>query len=154
MDGGLMEHLDKLAMNRCLFGFLCTFGIQNIHGKYRSSSLVCTLKEVRADLGLSIISDAKIFVRWQKGFPSNELTPSSSAKKSLADKCIVVRCSVCGQYDNSLMESCLLVNGNIFFQCLLFGVEANQNISVFILYLTILSHTGLYSYTLELVYFN
>ena len=28
MDRGLVEHLAEPAMNRCLYGFLCIFGIQ------------------------------------------------------------------------------------------------------------------------------
>ena len=31
MDRGLVEHLDELAMNLCLYGFLCIFGIQYIY---------------------------------------------------------------------------------------------------------------------------
>ena len=33
MDRGLGEHLDEMAMNLCLFGFLCIFGIQYVYGE-------------------------------------------------------------------------------------------------------------------------
>ena len=36
MDRGLVEHLDEPAMNLCLYGFLCIFGIQYMYGKSSS----------------------------------------------------------------------------------------------------------------------
>ena len=32
-----MEHLDESAMNLCLYGFLCIFGIQYMYGKFIST---------------------------------------------------------------------------------------------------------------------
>ena len=79
-DRGLVEHLDEPAMNLCLYGFLCIFGIQYMYGKYSSSSLVSIPNEVRTDLLLSITSDAEKSVRLYVGFPGSELSPSSSDK--------------------------------------------------------------------------
>ena len=59
MDRGLVEHLDEPAMNLCLYGFLCIFGIQYMYGKSSSSSLVSIPNEVRTDLWLSSTSDAE-----------------------------------------------------------------------------------------------
>ena len=53
LDRGLVEHLDEPAMNLCLYGSLCIFGIQYMYGKSRSSSLVSISNEVRTDLWLS-----------------------------------------------------------------------------------------------------
>ena len=50
MDRGLVEHLDEPAMNLCLYGFLCIFGIQYMYGKSSLSSLVSIPNEVRKDL--------------------------------------------------------------------------------------------------------
>ena len=70
MDRGLVEHLDEPAMNLCLYGFLCIFGIQYMYGKSSSSSLVCMPNEVimRTDLWLSSTSNAKKSVRLYVGF--------------------------------------------------------------------------------------
>ena len=58
VDRGLVEHLDKPAINLCLYGILCIFGIQHMYGKSSSSSLVYIPKETRTDLWLSSNSDA------------------------------------------------------------------------------------------------
>ena len=68
MDRGLVEHLDETAMNLCLYGFLCIFGIQYMYGKSSSSSLVSIPNEVRTDLWLSSTSDAEKSVRLYVGF--------------------------------------------------------------------------------------
>ena len=105
IDKGLVEHLDEPAMNLCLYGFLCIFGIQYMYGKSSSSSLVSIPNEVRTDLWLSSTSDAERSVRLYVGFPGSELSPSSFDVMSLADKCIVVGCFVCRDYDKILMET-------------------------------------------------
>ena len=80
IDKGLVEHFDEPAMNLCLYGFLCIFGIQYMYGKSSSSSLVSIPNEVRTDLWLSSTSDAERSVRLYVGFPGSELSPSSSDK--------------------------------------------------------------------------
>ena len=80
-----------------------------MYGKSSSSSLVSIPNEVRTDLWLSSTSDAEKSVRLYVGFPGSELSPSSSDKitdvMSLADKCIVVGCFVCWDYDKIIMET-------------------------------------------------
>ena len=80
-----------------------------MYGKSSSSALVSIPNEVRTDLWLSRTSDAEKSVRLYVGFPGSELSPSCSDKienvMSLADKCIVVGCFVCGDYDKILMET-------------------------------------------------
>ena len=49
MDRGLVEHSDEPAMNLCLYGFLCIFGIQYMYGKSSSSSLVSIPNDVRTE---------------------------------------------------------------------------------------------------------
>ena len=122
-----MEHLDEPAMNLCLYGFLCIFGIQYMYGKSSSSSLASIPNEVRTDLWLSSTSDAEKSVRLYLGFPGSELSPREKGRDltqsydkspytnkflcqdadvmSLADKCIVVGCFVCGDYGKILMET-------------------------------------------------
>ena len=79
MDRCLVEHLDEPAVNLCLYGVLCIFGIQYImNGKSSSSSLVSIPNEVRTDLWLSSTSDAEKSVKLYVGFPGSELSPSSS----------------------------------------------------------------------------
>ena len=68
IDKGLVEHLDEPAMNLCLYGFLCIFGIQHMYGKSSSSSLVSIPNEVRANLWLSSTSDTEKSVRLYVGF--------------------------------------------------------------------------------------
>ena len=80
MNRGLVEHLDEPAMNLCLYGFLCIFGIQYMYGKSSSLSLFSIPNEVGIDLWLSSTSDAKQSARLYVGFPGNELSPSSSVK--------------------------------------------------------------------------
>ena len=80
MDRGLVEHLDEPAMNLCLYGFLCIFGIQYMYDKSSSSSLVSIPNEVRTDLWLSSTSDAEKSVRLYVGFSGSGLSPSSSVK--------------------------------------------------------------------------
>ena len=80
LDRGLVEHLDEPAMNLCLYGFLCIFGIQYMYGKSSSSLLVSITNEVRTDLLLSSTSDAEKSVRLYVGFPGSELSPFSSDK--------------------------------------------------------------------------
>ena len=75
-----MEHLDEPAMNLCLYGFLCIFGIQYMYGKSSSSPLVSIPNEVRTDLWLSSTSDAEKSVRFYVGFPGSKSSPSSSDK--------------------------------------------------------------------------
>ena len=114
----MVEHLDEPAMNLCLYGFLCIFGIQYMYGKSSSSSLVSIPNEVRTDLWLSSTSDTERSVRLYVGFPGSELSPGVPREWvkskclwqdadviSLADKCIVVGCFVCGDYDKILMET-------------------------------------------------
>ena len=81
MERGLVEHLDEPAMNLCLYGFLCIFGIQYMYGKSSSSSLVSIPKEVRTYLWFSSTSDAEKSVRLYLGFQGSEFSPSSSTKK-------------------------------------------------------------------------
>ena len=76
MDRGLREHFDEPAMNLCLYGFLCIFGIEYMYGKSSSSSLVSIQKEVRTDLWLSSTSGAEKSVRLYVGFQGSELSPS------------------------------------------------------------------------------
>ena len=80
MDRGLVEHLDEPAINMCLYGFLCIFGIQYMYGKSSSSSIVSIPNEVRTDLWLSGTSDAEKSVRLYVGLSGSELSPSSSDK--------------------------------------------------------------------------
>ena len=80
MDKSLVEHLDKPAINLCLYGVLCIFGNQYMYGKSSSSSLVYIPNEVRTDLRLSSTSDAEKFLRLYVGFPGSELSLSSSVK--------------------------------------------------------------------------
>ena len=80
MDRGLQEHLDEPAMNPCLYGFLCIFGIQYMYGKSSSSSLVSITNQVRTDLWLSSTSDAEQSVRLYVEFRGSELSPSASDK--------------------------------------------------------------------------
>ena len=80
MDRGLVEHLDEPAMNLCLYGFLCIFGIQYMYGKSSSSSLVSIPNEMRTDLWFSNTSDAEKSMRLYVGFPGSALSPSSSDK--------------------------------------------------------------------------
>ena len=80
IDKGLEEHFDEPAMNLCLYGFLCIFGIQYMYGKSSSSSLVSIPNEVRTDLWLSSTSDEERSVRLYVGFPGSELSLSSSDK--------------------------------------------------------------------------
>ena len=80
IDRGLVEHLDEPAMNLCLYGFLCIFGIKYMYGKSSSSSLVSIPNEVRTDLWLSSTSDTETSVRLYVGFSGSELSPSSSVK--------------------------------------------------------------------------
>ena len=104
MDRGLVEHLDEPAMNLCLYGFLCIFGIQYMYGK----SLVSIPNEVRTDLWLSGTSDAEKSARLYVGFQGSELSKflcQDADVMSLADKCIVIGCFVCGDYDKILMET-------------------------------------------------
>ena len=82
IDKGLVEHFDEPAMNLCLYGFLCIFGIQYMYGKSSSSSLVSIPNELRekgrdlrTDLWLSSTSDAERSVRLYVGFPGSELSP-------------------------------------------------------------------------------
>ena len=86
MDRGLVEHLEEQAMNWCLYGFLCIFGIQYTY--------VCMPNVVVQH------SDAEKSVRLYVGFPESE-----ADVMSLADKCIVVGCFVCWDYDKLLMET-------------------------------------------------
>ena len=80
-----------------------------MYGKSSSPLLVSIPNEVRTDLWLSSTSDAERSVKLYVGFPGSELSPSSSDKMlsimSLADKCIVVGCFVCGDYDKILMKT-------------------------------------------------
>ena len=88
MDRGLVEHLDEPAMNLCLYGFLCFFGIKYMYGKSSSSSLVSIPNEMRTDLcdlsedrvWLPSTSDAEKSVGLYVGLSWYELSPSSSAK--------------------------------------------------------------------------
>ena len=80
MDRGLVEHLDEPAMNLCLYGFLCIFGIQYMYGKSSSSSPVSISNDVRSDLWLSSTSDAETSVILYVGFQGSELSPSSFVK--------------------------------------------------------------------------
>ena len=109
MDRGLVEHLDEPAMNLCLYGFLCIFGIQYMYGRSSSSSLVSIPNEVRTDLWLSSTSDAEKSVRLYVGFPRERVKSKflwqDADVMSLADKCIVVGCFVCWDYDKILMET-------------------------------------------------
>ena len=75
-----MEHLDEPAMNLCLYGFVCIFGIQYMYGKSSSSSLVSIPNKERTDLWLFSISDAEKSLRLYVGFPGSESSPSSSVK--------------------------------------------------------------------------
>ena len=83
------------AMNRCLYGFLCIFGIEYIYGKSRSSSLGSIPNEVRTDLWLSITSDAEKSVRLYVGFPGSKLrqiTKSVVFTQSLMFNVFFVEC--------------------------------------------------------------
>ena len=71
MDRGLVEHLDEPAMNLFLYGFLCIFGIQYVHGKSNSLSLVSIPNEVRTNLWLYSTSDAEKSVRLYVGLPGS-----------------------------------------------------------------------------------
>ena len=73
-----MEHFDEPAMNLCLCGFLCIFGIQYLYGKSSSSSLASIPNEVRTDFWLSSTSEKnpRLYVE----FTGSELSPSSSDK--------------------------------------------------------------------------
>ena len=75
-----MEHLDKPAMNLCLYGLLCIFGIQFLYGKSSSSSFVPIPNEVRTDLWLFGTSDAEKSLRLYVGFQGSELSSISSVK--------------------------------------------------------------------------
>ncbi|KAK3086048.1 hypothetical protein FSP39_012656 [Pinctada imbricata] len=46
-------------MKRCLYGFLCILGMQYKYGKSKSNLVVSKPKEARADLWLSIVSEAE-----------------------------------------------------------------------------------------------
>ena len=59
IDRDLVKLLDEPAMNLCLYGFFCIFGIQYMYCKSSSSSLVSIPNEVRTDLWLSSTSDAE-----------------------------------------------------------------------------------------------
>ena len=61
--------MDEPAMNPCLYGFLCIFGIQYryMYGESSSSSLVSIQKEVRTDLRMSSTSDADKSLRLYVG---------------------------------------------------------------------------------------
>ena len=108
MDRGLVEHLDAPAMNLCLYGFLGIFVIQYMYGKSSSSSLVSIPNELRTALWLSSTSDAEKSVRLYVRSPESELSPSlcpDADVMPLANKCIVVGCFVCGDYDEIFMET-------------------------------------------------
>ena len=78
----------------------------SMYGKSSSQSLVSIPNDVMTDLWLSSTSDTEKCVKLYAGFPTSELSPSSAAKMlTLADKCIVVRCFVCGDYGKILMET-------------------------------------------------
>ena len=79
-DRCLVEHLDEPAMNLCLYDFLCIFGIQYMHGKSSSSSLVSNPNEVSIYLWLSSTSDAEKSVRLYEELQVSELSPSFSVK--------------------------------------------------------------------------
>ena len=80
IDKDLVEHLDEPAINLCLYGFSCIFGIQYMNGKSSASSFVSIPNEVRTDLWLSSYSDAERSVRLYVGFPGSELSPRSFDK--------------------------------------------------------------------------
>ena len=85
-----------------------------------SNICISNLALVRAYLWLSSTSDAEKCVRLYVGFPGSELSPSSSVKMlpvmSLADKCIVVGCFVCRDYDKILMETGKFSNNTWFIE--------------------------------------
>ena len=87
MDKGLVEHFDVPAMNLCLYGFLCIFGIQYMYGKSSSSSLVSVQNELRTDLWLSSTSDTeksvRLYVGSQEAFLSG--TPEKSQSRAHSD---------------------------------------------------------------------
>ena len=87
---------------------LCAPGIQYMYGTSSSSSLVSIPNEVRTDLSLSSASDAKKIVdvcmvprEWVK----SKFLCQDADVMSLADKCIVIGCFVCGDYDKIIMET-------------------------------------------------
>ena len=88
-----------------MYGILRIFGIQYMYGKSSSSSLVSFPNGVRTDLWLSSTSDAEQSVKLYVGFPGSEFLCQDADIMSLADKCLVVGCFVCEDYDKILMET-------------------------------------------------
>ena len=107
MDRGFVEHLDEPAINLCLYGF-CASLESNLCNKSSSSSLVSIPNEVMTDLWLSSTSDAEKFrdivCRVHREWVKSKLL-CQDADVTLADKCIVIGCFVCVDYDKILMET-------------------------------------------------
>ena len=53
MEKGLVEHFGWFLNKLVFIGILCSFGIQSMYGKSRSSLFACIPKEVMTDLWLS-----------------------------------------------------------------------------------------------------
>ena len=126
MDRGLVEHLDEPEMNLCLYGFVCIFRIQYMYCKSSLSSLVSISNEViewkrkRSD---SVIWQKplhrqcvviqhfwcreihEIVCRVPMEWVKSKFLCENADVMSLADKCIVVGCFVCGVFDKILMET-------------------------------------------------
>ena len=109
MDRGLVENLDETAMNLCFFGFLCIFGIQ----------YVCITNIARRHLflfqmkwgptyGCPALLMQKIheIVCWvPTEWVKSKFLCQNADVMSLAGKCLVVGCFVCGDYEKIYMET-------------------------------------------------
>ena len=107
MDRCLVEHLDEPAMNLCLYGFLCIFGIQYMYGKSSSSSLVSIPNEVRTDLWLSSTSD-ELHVHLQHYWQGQKCTVLVTIKFLLL--CLIIKIKVLDSYPENLhLETSIFV---------------------------------------------
>ena len=112
MDRGYVEHLDE-RLWICLYGFLCIFGIQYMYGKSSSSSLLYSKwSEERFDIYNNVVVQhfwcrkiREIVCRVHREWVKSKFLCQDADAMSLADKCIVVGCFVCGDYDKILMET-------------------------------------------------
>ena len=106
-DRDLVEHLDKPAMNMCLYGFLCIVGIQYMYVKSSSSCLYTKWNEDRFVVFQHIWCRQirEIVCRVPREWVKSKFLWQDADVMSLADKRIVVGCLVCRDYDKILMET-------------------------------------------------
>ena len=109
MDKGLVEHFDEPAMNLCLYGFLCIFGIQyNI--RQIELLTICLYSEGSEDrfvVDQHFLSRkiCQIVCRVSRKWMESKFLDQDVDVVSLANKGIVIGFFVSRNYDKILMET-------------------------------------------------